>query len=118
MKKIHPRLQSFKQVQRHMTSIFESLNPPLRQSDGTLTVDTAELRMKCADIGGMIDSLVSTPIMETNATTLAKQIIDLWVRAQEMQAICRDLQRPLQRLAGALSDSGRLKPAAKPEAER
>ena len=114
MKKIHPRLQTFKQVQRHMTSIFESLNPPLRHSDGTLTVDTAELRMKCADVGGMIDSLVTTPIMETNATTLARQIVDLWARVQDVQAICRDLQDPLKRLAVALGDPGRLKRRTEP----
>ena len=113
----HPRYRVFRRVHLHFASLFESVKPPLRQSDGTLTFDTPELRMKCLDVVRMVDRLVGTPIKKSNGKSLHKQVISLWVEVQHMRSICQDLERPLERLSSAIG-SGRLQPKRQKQAGR
>jgi hypothetical protein len=110
----HLRLRTFTHVQHRVTALLDALHPGLRHSDGTLTVDLAELRIKCPMLEDLVDDLISTPITAGQARRLYQQTMSLRMRLQDIEAICRDLRTPLSRLTRALGEAGRLAPASQP----
>ena len=101
------RAADFTRLQKRIAALVAWLDVKVPKRDGTVSVDLADLRMKCADVRSLIDALAATPRHDRNRALIEERLLRLFTELDHFSSYHRDAIGPVDRLWLALSRSNK-----------
>ena len=88
----------FTRIQRRLARLIQWLDVEVPRADCTISVDLADLHMKCEQIRNVIERLARTPLRDANRPGIAKKLGRLWVEVENIPMFHFDLVGPVDRM--------------------